>query len=130
MYCSFCSLPHKVYTQKHVSILEIIAFMAVAVLATFLIWEDFHPTGVLIFATLSALMELFHRVRYRHSVRCSHCGFDPFVYKLHPEEAAKIVKAFLDNRREDPLYLLRPQPKIKPIIKKVSTETWRKNLDL
>ena len=88
VYCSFCSLPHKVYTKKHISIVEMVAFAVIGVLATFLIWEEFHPLGVLSFLTLSALMELFHRVRYRHSVKCSHCGFDPFVYKVHPEEAA------------------------------------------
>lgn len=129
VYCSFCSLPHRAYAKKHVSILEMIAFAAVGILSTHLIWEEFHVAGVLIFVTLTMLMELFHRSCHRHSARCPHCGFDPFIYKAEPAEAARLVKAFLDQRKEDPNYLLRAQPKIKPIIKKVDSKTWAKNID-
>ena len=71
-------------------------------------------------------MGIFVRVRWRNSVKCPHCGFDPIVYKSNPEKAAQITKAFLEKRKRDPTYLLKPQPQIKPIINK--TENWRQNL--
>ena len=52
--------------------------------------------------------EIFILVRWRLSIPCPHCGFDPVVYKKKPEVAAAQVKAFLDQRREDPLAVFSP----------------------
>lgn len=113
-YCSFCSLPQKIYSKKHVNIFELFIFAGVGAIVTYLVWQDFHIVGPLIFIILTTLAEWVHRVRWRFSIKCKNCGFDPLLYKKAPEEAAQTVKAFLAHRKEDPLYLLMPQPKIKP----------------
>ena len=118
-YCSFCSLPQKVYSKKHVNVFELAIFALVGAIATYLIWGEFNVAGPAIFVVLATSAEWIHRLRWRYSVKCKHCGFDALLYKKAPEEAALVVKSFLELRKKDPLYLLKPQPRIKPIIKKV-----------
>lgn len=120
-FCTFCSLPQKVYAKKHIHILEILAFGVVGALGTYLIWGDFHMAGPVAFFTCILSSEVVHQMRWRQSVACRSCGFDPLLYKKNPVAAADKVKVFLDNRKQDPRYLLKPQPQIKPIIKKVHT---------
>lgn len=118
-FCSFCSLPQKIYSKKHVNFFELAMFGVVGIIGTHLIWGEFHIAGPLVFLVITLLSETIHQMRWRHSIKCKHCGFDPLLYRKAPEEAALTVKTFLENRRQDPLYLLKPQPRIKPIVKKV-----------
>lgn len=85
---------------------------------SFLVWADFHYISLGLFFVLCFWLELFTRYRWRQSLKCKTCGFDPVIYKLNPEDAAKIVKSYLEKRKEDPRFLLKPQPQIKPIIRK------------
>jgi hypothetical protein len=126
-------LPQKIYAKKHVNIFELFMFAGVGAIVTYLVWQDFHIAGAMIFVVLASAAEWVHRLRWRYSIKCKHCGFDPLLYKVNPEEAAKTVKAFLANRKKDPLYMLKPQPRIKPIIKKVKDyrpPTTTKDLDI
>jgi hypothetical protein len=122
-YCSFCSLPQKVYSNKHVGFFALFMLAIVSVIVTYLVWGEFHIAGPLLFVIFASVAEWTHRLRWRYSIKCKSCGFDPLLYKSAPAEAAQTVKAFLDNRKKDPLYLLKPQPRIKPIIKKVKKYT-------
>lgn len=118
-FCVFCSLPLKVYGKKHVSFLEMAVFFTVSIIFTYLVWENFHYAGVVLFCFFVVITELIHRVRWRSSVKCKGCGFDPVLYKASPERAAQTVQVKLTERKHDPLYMLKPQPQIKPIIRKV-----------
>lgn len=118
-FCSFCTLPLKIYGKQHVVLKELAVFSFVSVVFTFLVWGEFHFAGLLVFAVLTTTAELIHRMRWRASVKCKACGFDPVIYKNNPEQAAALVKTQLAARKVDPLYMLKPQPKIKPVIRKV-----------
>ncbi len=124
VYCSFCKLPQKVYKSKHIGVFVILALTVVGAVFTYLVWQDFHWTGVVLFLILAVTAEMVAQMRWRMSIRCSACGFDPVVYKRNPQVAADAVKAFLAERKKDPLYLLKPQPDIRPIIKKVKDYKW------
>ncbi len=117
-FCAFCSLPVKVYGKQHVAIAELGVFSFVSIVFTFLVWGEFHFVGLMVFALLVTTAELIHRMRWRGSVKCKGCGFDPVIYKTNPEQAAQLVKIQLAARKQDPLYMLKSQPKIKPIIRK------------
>jgi hypothetical protein len=120
VYCSFCSLPRRVYSKNHISILEIAVFSVISMIATYTVWQEFHWSGVAIVAVLATFTELAYRLRWRQMIKCSSCGFDPFIYKKSPDEAARLVKEFIAKRQEDPAYLLSARrPVLKPIIKKV-----------
>src|SRR5690606_12187965 len=74
------------------------------------VWKDVHIFGFVLWGALLAMSEVVLRVRWRSVLRCPHCGFDPVLYKSSPDQAAQAVKEFLEHRRNDPNYLLRPQP--------------------
>ncbi|MEQ1721854.1 MAG: hypothetical protein ABL930_01670 [Pseudobdellovibrio sp.] len=69
--------------------------------------------------------EAFAQAKWRGSMICSNCGFDPVVYVRSPEQAGLKIKAFLDKRADSPEYLLRP-----PVVLPLKKETKGKNLSL
>jgi hypothetical protein len=71
-----------------------------------LIWREFDPRVFTIFIIFLAIGETFVQLRWRMSLTCKHCGFDPVIYKKNPEDAAEKVRGHLLRRREDPRYLL------------------------
>jgi len=96
--------------------------VAAAVLLSFAIHQDFDPRAVVYFIVALALGELFVIFRWRLSIACPRCGFDPVLYKKAPERAAARVKRFLDLRREDPLFALAPGPKLPVVVKRRGQE--------
>lgn len=118
--CAFCKLPHRVYGKNEVTLFDVAVLLLVSGLFAFLIWGEPDVRSLLIFMSLAFLLQVFVRVRWRESVKCPHCGFDPVLYKSNSEAAALKVKTFLDNRRDNPQFMLRPQPKIAPL--RVRTE--------
>jgi len=81
------------------------SFLAASVLM-FAIWRDYDPRAFVIFVICLAVSETFVQIRWRLSVVCRTCGFDPILYVKNPEEASKKVRAQLDRRKQDPQYLL------------------------
>jgi hypothetical protein len=126
VHCVFCKLPHRIYKQRDVGYFDIVVLLAIAGIFTTLVWQQPDLRSLILFTSMAVSMEIFIRMRWRNSVKCPHCGFDPLVYKADPDQAALKVKAFLERRKNDPKYLLKPKPQIKPIINK--SEDWRNNL--
>lgn len=103
---------------------EVMALAVAGAITSYLIWQDFHWASVFLFAAFVLVTELAYQMRWRQSIKCKGCGFDPITYKKDPEQASRDVKAYLEMRKQDPLYLLKPQPRIRPIIKKVKNYKW------
>ncbi len=125
VFCAFCKLPQKVYKRRHVHPVELVGLAIAGGITSYLIWEDLHWSGLFLFAMFAVISELGYQARWKLSIKCRSCGFDPLLYKRNPELAAGEVKVFLANRKQDPLYLLRSQPKIEPIYKKVKNFKWK-----
>ena len=116
-YCAFCRTKRVVYTKRHISTLDgVLVFMA-SLLATVILWQDFDPRAVVLFAVGLGISEMFIIFRWRMSIACPHCGFDPVLYKKTPEKAALRVKQHLEMRRLDPLSAFSPPPKL-PVLRK------------
>lgn len=116
-YCAFCSSYRVVYRKKHVGLVDVVLTAIAALLMGQIVYQDFDPRAVVFFAIGLAIAELFIMIRWRLSVVCSKCGFDPLLYKRSPEQAAKQVKEHMRRRKEDPLSVFSPPPKL-PVIKK------------
>ncbi len=116
--CVFCKLDHRVYTKKEVSFLDVIVLLVVTGVMAFAIWGGPDLRSMLIFMSLAFVLQVFLRVRYRESVKCPHCGFDPILYRNNNEDAAQKVKTFMENRADNPQYMLKPRPRIKALIRK------------
>ena len=72
----------------------------------FFLWQEFHPSVVLIFAFFLAVAEIFVQIRWRLTIVCRHCGFDPVLYVKDSARAVEKVKAHLAFRQNDTASLL------------------------
>lgn len=113
--CSFCRLGHRVYLKKEVSIFDGILLLLVTGLMAYAIWQGPDLRSLLIFITLAFGFQVFLRVRYRESLKCPHCGFDPVLYRQNNEKAAQKVTDFMEKRKDSPHFLLKPKPQIQSI---------------
>ncbi|MFM6928364.1 MAG: hypothetical protein ACKOX6_07860 [Bdellovibrio sp.] len=105
-YCAFCKTPRNIYRKKNISLMNIIAAAMASIVVMFAIWQEYDPRVMVVFVVCLAISEIFVQVRWRLSVVCRACGFDPILYVKDPEAAAAKVKVQLDLRKEDPKYLL------------------------
>ena len=63
---------------------------------------------MLIFVILLAISEVFVQLRWRVSMTCTYCGFDPVLYLKNIDCAVAKFKKRLDERKSDPATLLAP----------------------
>lgn len=95
-----------VYKKKSVSFTNVLGALLASFVFMFILWQDFDARFLIIWVVNIAFAEVFVRLRWRMSVPCPHCAFDPLIYKKDPDQASELVKAQLARRREDPKYLL------------------------
>lgn len=86
--------------------MNILGSALASVVIMFALWQQYDPRVMVAFVVCLAISEVFVKIRWRLSVVCRVCGFDPVLYLKAPEQAASKVKEQLDVRRQDPKYLL------------------------
>ncbi len=86
--------------------MNLIASALASVVLMFAIWQQYDPRVMIVFVVCLAISEVFVKIRWRLSVVCRQCGFDPVLYLKQPEAAAQKVKEQLEARKQDPKYLL------------------------
>lgn len=84
------------------------------------IWQDFDPRVMLIFVVFLAIAEIFIQVRWRMTIACPFCGFDPVLYLKDSTKAVEKVKIRLADRRKDPASLFTKPLQIPKISKEKS----------
>ncbi|WP_413587274.1 hypothetical protein [Bdellovibrio sp. HCB274] len=105
-YCAFCKTPRNIYRKKNIGVMNIIAAAMASIVVMFAIWQEYDPRVMIAFVVCLAISEVFVQIRWRLSVVCRTCGFDPILYVKDPAAAADKVKVQLDVRKQDPKYLL------------------------
>lgn len=121
-YCAFCKSPKRMATQKNIRTPQFLGCILIAVGATYLLFQQPDLRGLYILAVLLLMTELFYVLRWRASVICQVCGFDPIIYRKSPSLAAEKVKFQLDKRQNDPVYILRRPLDLPKISKKRKDE--------
>lgn len=116
-FCAFCRSERSVYRKRHVSIIDVALAFFTSLLISFIAWQDIDPRFVVFFALALGIAELFIVLRWRLSIACPKCGFDPVLYKKKPDLAAARVKVFYKARMEDPLSAFSPPPRL-PFVSK------------
>lgn len=107
-YCAFCKAPRKVYSHKHLSFIEVIGLVLLGLVLTYGIYQSLDIRGLFFVGLLLLIGEAFSQLKWRASMICRNCGFDPVIYVRNPEQAGLKIKAFLEMRSESPEHLLRP----------------------
>jgi hypothetical protein len=117
-FCAFCRSERTVYRKRHISAFDVFLSFVVSLLVSFIVFQDFDPRLIVFFAVSVVISEVFVKMRWRASIACRKCGFDPVLYKRKPDLAALRVKAYYAERMEDPLSLFTPPPKLPVLIRK------------
>lgn len=105
-YCAFCGHQRRIYQKTHVGVVDVLGALGMALLIFALLGDRFDPRSFGLAAIFIGIAEIFTLVRHRISLRCGRCGFDPIVYRRSQDDAAKMVKAYIERRKEDPALLL------------------------
>lgn len=109
-FCAFCKTRRRVYLKKHVGVLNLLGLSLLSFGITYSYWGETDPRGLVIFCLLAAASEFFTFVRWRVSVVCKLCGFDPILYKRSPERAAVRVREFFEKQMQRPEFQLSRSP--------------------
>lgn len=106
-FCAFCKLERKVCRKKHVTWTNVVTAFLTSVCLMFLFWGGFEPKVIILLATTTIIAEVFVHLRWRLSLSCPHCQFDPLLYKRNPQLASQQVKAHLDFVKTSGQHLLK-----------------------
>ena len=87
---------------------------------TYVFYKSFDPRGLIFVGILLLTGEIFSQIKWRASMLCKNCGFDPVLYVRSPEEAGLKIKAFLQKRPDSVDHLLRP-PIVLPRVRALPT---------
>ncbi|MBX3022386.1 MAG: hypothetical protein KF799_12000 [Bdellovibrionales bacterium] len=109
-FCAFCRSPRRLYVKKHVDLTNVLGVLLVTGALTHVLWGGPDPRGVVLFMTFIVTGEVFIYLRWRASIVCRMCGFDPLIYKKSPERAAKAVNQFFKEQAENPAFWMSKSP--------------------
>jgi hypothetical protein len=96
--------------KKHVDLTNVVGAVLLAMILGQAYWGEADPRALVVFCLTIFISEIFVYLRWRTSVVCKMCGFDPVVYKRSPETAARLVRSFYQERRESPEFWLTRSP--------------------
>lgn len=109
-YCAFCKSPRKINMQKHVQAFEISLSLVGSLLLMLFFFQSFNSKVFVLFGILLSVFEFFVQMKYRLQMACKQCGFDPLLYLKSKEKACAMVKAHLENRKNDPDVFMSSKP--------------------
>lgn len=78
-----------------------------------IVWQEPDPRVFMVFVLCLAVTEIFVQVRWRVSIACPHCGFNPVLYIKDPERAAARVNEFFEVKKQDSAFFLSTNPLLK-----------------
>ena len=107
IYCAFCRLERRVYTKKRIGWTNVALAFFAATITMFFLWQNFDGRVVIFFVLFVMGSEVFVRMRWRMSLRCPHCHFDPLIYKRSKVEAMQVVKSHLEGLKSTGHYMLK-----------------------
>ncbi|MGZ3723791.1 MAG: hypothetical protein ACXVA9_12700 [Bdellovibrionales bacterium] len=99
--------------KKHIGLTNVLCAIAFSVASTYAAFAEPDPRGLMIFCIFIIGAEIFVYMRWRMSIICSMCGFDPIVYKRSPSKASARVSEFFKDQVENPEFWLSKSPLLK-----------------
>jgi len=105
-YCAFCKSPKWIYKTRNIGFLGFFVSLVCSFIFGNVAFHEFNPLVVVVFVMLLVLVELLVHIRWRMSVVCRQCGFDPLIYKKDHQLAADKVRAHLEKRSQSADWLL------------------------
>lgn len=81
-----------------------------AFLQMWVLWAEVNPKAIVFFVMNMTVCEVFLQIRWRLSLVCPHCQFDPLLYLKSPEKAAARIRQHFEKLQDSPKYLLGYHP--------------------
>ncbi len=107
VFCAFCKLPRKVYRKKHITSTNVLLTFLLSVLLMYGFWHGPDGRVTMLFSVFIIAAEVFVYFRWRLSLTCPHCGFDPILYKTDRERVVLKVRMRLLELQQSGKHLLR-----------------------
>lgn len=105
------------YRKRHVSFFDVILSAMTSAVLSLIFWQELDPRLVIFFVLAVGIAQIFIVLRWRMTIACAKCGFDPVLYKRKPDLAAARVKSHYKTRMEDPMSVFSPPPKLPALVK-------------
>lgn len=102
-YCAFCKSPKKFYSKSSRVFFHIVLALFLGVAFNYLWTLELDPRALFFSVIILFLLEMYQKFRWRLSVICHKCGFDPVLYIKDPSLACEKVKVRLEERQKNPL---------------------------
>lgn len=112
-FCAYCKTKRRVYAKKHVTLTNVLSAAIFALLGTYAYSGNPDPIGIMVFCIFILGAEVFIYLRWRMSIVCSLCGFDPILYKRSPAKASARVGEFFKEQVDNPEFWLSRSPLLK-----------------
>ena len=128
--CAFCQLERRVYRKNHISPTNILLCLVASLVVMMGVWQRPDARVLVLFVFFLAMAEIFLQVRWRLTLSCPFCGFDPALYLRDPDRAAAKVKGQLERARQTSalLSIHNPWTHLKPVVNKAGRKPHRENL--
>lgn len=102
-YCAFCRSPKVYFKRKRLGLLNTAGACVGALALNYVFSRQIEPIAFVIFVVNLFAIELALQIRWRMSLICHECGFDPVIYKRSPEAACQMVKEKIEQRKTNPI---------------------------
>ena len=101
IFCAFCRHDRRIYNKKHVSWTNVLISLLATTFVDLAFIGPLSAKSIVVFVSFLCLAEIFVQVRWRMSLPCPYCSFDPVLY-LHSKKRALVkVQARLEIAKND-----------------------------
>lgn len=102
-FCALCRSPRKLRYPRHLSVLNYIQILIIAVSLGAVSYPWLGLKSVIVLPIIWVFFEGIHKSLYRKDLKCPSCGFDPTWYKKDVKLARRKVEEFLKQNPESPI---------------------------
>lgn len=98
-FCAFCKHERRINTKRHITFNNVFLSLLSTVLLMFVFWQNIDPRAIILFVVSLCIAEAFIIIRWRVTLSCPYCGFDPILYKRSPEKMVQKVTRIMSEQR-------------------------------
>ncbi len=117
-FCAYCKSPRRIFRARGLTAVHVLGCLIFSAAISMWFRSIFDVFFLVLFASFAVIAEVVLRLRWRMSIQCEVCGFDPALYVQSQEKAAEKVKSFYEKKKLDPLFLLKSHPAIEARVNK------------
>ncbi len=129
-FCAFCKIERKVTSQRDANWANVLLSILTAIFFQMFLFQTIDGRVLLLAVIFLFLSHVFIRIRWRLSMPCPHCGFDPVLYQTDKKEAVERVKYHLEALKKNGRYLLKTQNPFQTLTRRTTSTPLKKSKEL